>query len=79
MCMLATLQESQTCCGVLVLFSILNSILLNMRYRNSNPDDEWVVASVAEDNVLQIWRMADCIYNEEDEQDPVEEAVAPPI
>jgi histone-binding protein RBBP4 len=32
-----------------------------------NPNDAWVVASVAEDNVLQIWQMAENIYNEEDE------------
>lgn len=28
-----------------------------------NPNDEWVVASVAEDNILQIWQMAEHIYN----------------
>ncbi|RLN64605.1 hypothetical protein BBJ29_006359 [Phytophthora kernoviae] len=33
-----------------------------------NPNDPWVVASVAEDNVLQIWQMAENIYNEEDEE-----------
>ncbi|GMF54029.1 unnamed protein product [Phytophthora fragariaefolia] len=33
-----------------------------------NPNDAWVVASVAEDNVLQIWQMAENIYNEEDEE-----------
>ncbi|CAH0492844.1 unnamed protein product [Peronospora farinosa] len=33
-----------------------------------NPNDPWMVASVAEDNVLQIWQMAENIYNEEDEE-----------
>eukprot|EP01112_Ceratiomyxa_fruticulosa_P011726 TRINITY_DN3206_c0_g1_i1.p1 TRINITY_DN3206_c0_g1~~TRINITY_DN3206_c0_g1_i1.p1 ORF type:complete len:427 (-),score=104.55 TRINITY_DN3206_c0_g1_i1:103-1383(-) len=31
-----------------------------------NPNDPWVIASVAEDNILQIWQMAENIYNDED-------------
>lgn len=27
-----------------------------------NPSEKWVVASVAEDNILQIWEMAESIY-----------------
>lgn len=27
-----------------------------------NPSDDWVIASVAEDNILQIWQMAENIY-----------------
>ncbi|RLN27238.1 hypothetical protein BBJ28_00019952 [Nothophytophthora sp. Chile5] len=38
-----------------------------------NPNDPWVVASVAEDNVLQIWQMAENIYNEEEEEAEHEE------
>eukprot|EP01113_Clastostelium_recurvatum_P037383 TRINITY_DN5455_c1_g1_i1.p1 TRINITY_DN5455_c1_g1~~TRINITY_DN5455_c1_g1_i1.p1 ORF type:complete len:432 (+),score=112.60 TRINITY_DN5455_c1_g1_i1:70-1365(+) len=34
-----------------------------------NPSDPWVIASVAEDNILQIWQMAENIYNEEDAED----------
>ena len=34
-------------------------------------DDEWVMASVAEDNILQLWRMAENIYND-DEDDMLE-------
>eukprot|EP01103_Thecamoeba_quadrilineata_P016029 TRINITY_DN5241_c0_g1_i1.p1 TRINITY_DN5241_c0_g1~~TRINITY_DN5241_c0_g1_i1.p1 ORF type:complete len:419 (+),score=62.19 TRINITY_DN5241_c0_g1_i1:113-1258(+) len=30
-----------------------------------NLNEGWVVASVAEDNILQIWQMAEVIYNEE--------------
>jgi len=30
-----------------------------------NPNDPWVIASVAEDNILQIWQMAETIYNDE--------------
>ncbi|TDH65454.1 hypothetical protein CCR75_008013 [Bremia lactucae] len=33
-----------------------------------NLNDPWVVASVAEDNVLQIWQMAENIYNEEGDE-----------
>ncbi|KAF5810432.1 putative transcription factor WD40-like family [Helianthus annuus] len=28
-----------------------------------NPCDDWVIASVAEDNILQIWQMAENIYH----------------
>jgi histone-binding protein RBBP4 len=30
-----------------------------------NANDDWVVASVAEDNILQIWQMAENIYAED--------------
>lgn len=33
-----------------------------------NANDSWYIASVAEDNVLQVWQMAESIYNEEDEE-----------
>ena len=29
-----------------------------------NPNDEWVMASVAEDNILHIWQMAENIYSD---------------
>ena len=32
-----------------------------------NANDPWVVASVAEDNVLQVWAMAQNIYAEGEE------------
>ena len=32
-----------------------------------NTNDEWTLASVSEDNVLQVWNMAEEIYAEEDE------------
>ena len=32
-----------------------------------NPNDPWVMASVAEDNVLHVWQMAENIYNDDDE------------
>lgn len=34
-----------------------------------NANDSWVMASVAEDNVLQVWQMAENIYAEEGEED----------
>eukprot|EP00995_Heteronema_vittatum_P008819 NODE_406_length_1404_cov_235.117343_g300_i0.p1 GENE.NODE_406_length_1404_cov_235.117343_g300_i0~~NODE_406_length_1404_cov_235.117343_g300_i0.p1 ORF type:complete len:408 (+),score=160.66 NODE_406_length_1404_cov_235.117343_g300_i0:99-1322(+) len=37
---------------------------------NANQDDEWVIASVAEDNILQIWRMSESIYVDDDGADP---------
>ena len=30
-----------------------------------NANDDWVVASVAEDNILQIWQMAENIYSQD--------------
>lgn len=36
-----------------------------------NPHDDWVVASVAEDNILQVWQMAENIYEDDfDSQAP---------
>lgn len=32
-----------------------------------NENDDWVISSVAEDNILQIWQMAENIYNEDEE------------
>eukprot|EP00897_Mesotaenium_endlicherianum_P007597 jgi/Mesen1/6866/ME000351S05977 len=32
-----------------------------------NANDSWVIASVAEDNILQIWQMAENIYQEDDD------------
>jgi len=36
---------------------------------NPNPGDEWVVASVADNNVLQIWQMAENIYGPDEPAD----------
>ena len=30
-----------------------------------NPSEKWVVASVGEDNILQIWEMAESIYSDD--------------
>ncbi|KAI3786678.1 hypothetical protein L1987_40555 [Smallanthus sonchifolius] len=32
-----------------------------------NPCDDWMVASVADDNILQIWQMTENIYHDEDD------------
>ena len=35
-----------------------------------NPNnDDWVISSVAEDNILQIWQMAENIYHDDDDED----------
>ncbi|TVU18586.1 hypothetical protein EJB05_34693, partial [Eragrostis curvula] len=34
---------------------------------SSNQCEDWVVASVAGDNILQIWQMAENIYHDEDD------------
>lgn len=38
-----------------------------------NANDDWVMASVAEDNILQIWQMAENIYHDEEEGELVTE------
>ncbi|CAN6841312.1 unnamed protein product [Brassica oleracea] len=32
-----------------------------------NPCDDWVISSVSEDNILQIWQMAETIYHDEED------------
>ena len=38
-----------------------------------NANDAWTVASVAEDNILQVWQMAESIYAEGEEEEDGEE------
>ncbi len=37
-----------------------------------NSNEPWVMASVAEDNIIQIWQMAENIYNDDVEEAPAE-------
>ncbi|KAL3105925.1 hypothetical protein niasHT_024982 [Heterodera trifolii] len=41
-----------------------------------NPNEPWVICSVSEDNIMQIWQMADNIYNEEELDPAMVESVA---
>eukprot|EP00516_Mucochytrium_quahogii_P007681 CAMPEP_0203754246 /NCGR_PEP_ID=MMETSP0098-20131031/7870_1 /ASSEMBLY_ACC=CAM_ASM_000208 /TAXON_ID=96639 /ORGANISM=" , Strain NY0313808BC1" /LENGTH=427 /DNA_ID=CAMNT_0050645163 /DNA_START=73 /DNA_END=1353 /DNA_ORIENTATION=- len=34
-----------------------------------NPNDPWVIASVSEDNIVQVWQMAENIYAEDNEEE----------
>jgi histone-binding protein RBBP4 len=34
-----------------------------------NPNDEWAIASVLEDNVIQIWNMAEEIYTPDEDDE----------
>ncbi|VDM63343.1 unnamed protein product [Angiostrongylus costaricensis] len=38
-----------------------------------NPNEPWVVCSVSEDNIMQVWQMADNIYNEGEEDTPADQ------
>lgn len=38
-----------------------------------NPNEPWLVASAAEDNMLQIWKVADSIVGGDDAELPVDE------
>lgn len=40
---------------------------------NPNPSDSWLVCSAAEDNLLQIWKVADSIVGRDDADLPVDE------
>jgi histone-binding protein RBBP4 len=39
-----------------------------------NPNDDWVIASAADDNILQVWQMAENIYGDEEGEEEQEEA-----
>lgn len=38
-----------------------------------NPNEAWVICSVSEDNILQVWQMAENIYNDVDPDTPPNE------
>lgn len=38
-----------------------------------NPNEPWVVCSVSEDNIMQVWQMAENIYNDEELDTPANE------
>jgi len=38
-----------------------------------NLNDPWLVASAAEDNVVQIWKVADAIVGRDDQDIPIDE------
>lgn len=40
---------------------------------NCYQPDHWTIASVAEDNILQIWQMAENIYNDAEEEDDIDD------
>lgn len=40
-----------------------------------NPNDHWLISSAAEDNLLQIWKVADSIVGQEDHDIPLDELV----
>ena len=37
-----------------------------------NPNEPWVICSVSEDNTMQVWQMAEHIYNDEDPEGSVD-------
>jgi len=38
-----------------------------------NPNHPWVICSVSEDNIMQVWQMAENIYNDEESETPANE------
>lgn len=41
-----------------------------------NPNEPWVICSVSEDNIMQVWQMAENIYNDEEQETPATELEA---
>ena len=37
-----------------------------------NPNEPWVICSVSEDNIMQMWQMAENIYNDKDPEGSVD-------
>ena len=42
-----------------------------------NPNDPWIMCSAAEDNLIQVWKVADAIVGADDEDVPIEELERP--
>lgn len=42
-----------------------------------NPNEPWVICSVSEDNIMQVWQMAENIYNDEEPETPASELENP--
>jgi len=40
-----------------------------------NPNEPWVIASVAEDNIIQVWQLAENIYNDDEGEEISEENI----
>jgi histone-binding protein RBBP4 len=38
-----------------------------------NSNDPWVIASTAEDNILQVWQMTSSIYEDDEEEEDMQE------
>lgn len=38
-----------------------------------NPSDPWIVCSAAEDNLIQIWKVAEAIVHKDEEDIPLDE------
>lgn len=63
-----------------LLLTLILLLLLYLFYPSDfswNNNDDWVVASVSEDNILQVWQMAENIYNEEDDDDVDDDDLEP--
>lgn len=52
--------------GPLELLFIRGSHTAKIPDFSRNPNEPWVICSVTEDNTMQVWQMAENIYNDED-------------
>ena len=41
-----------------------------------NPTEPWVICSVSEDNIMQVWQMAENMYNDEEPETAASELEA---
>ena len=75
-------------CFVLLLVNICLSLFFSTQFIHGghtakisdfswNPNEPWVICSVSEDNIMQVWQMAENIYNDEEPETPASELENP--
>lgn len=47
------------------LLLLLSSVFFFLDF-SWNPNEPWVICSVSEDNIMQVWQMAENIYNDDE-------------
>ena len=67
---------------VLILFDLISQFIhgghtAKISDFSWNPNEPWVICSVSEDNIMQVWQMAENIYNDEEPETPASELENP--
>lgn len=54
-------------CFILEVFAVeLHKVNMSVADFSWNPNEPWVICSVSEDNIMQVWQMAENIYNDDE-------------